>query len=64
VAGLRTTDTNPQQDLEPQVVTSASLAAAALAIMRRADGDGQEDLPALMDRALRMLWTYETATGR
>ena len=60
VAGLRTTDTNPQQDLEPQVVTSASLAAAALAIMRWADGDGQEDLPALMDIALCMLWTYDS----
>jgi hypothetical protein len=31
--------------------------------MRWVDGDGQEDLPALLDVALRMLWTHETSTG-
>ncbi len=63
VAGLRTADADLHQDLELQVATGASLAAAAAAIMRWADGDGQEDLPALMDAALRMLWTDETSTG-
>jgi AcrR family transcriptional regulator len=63
VAGLRTVGADPQQDLELQVATGASLAAAAAAIMRWADGDGQEDLPALMDSALRMLWTDDTSIG-
>jgi AcrR family transcriptional regulator len=63
VAGLRMAGADPQQELELQVATGASLAAAAAAIMRWADGGGQEDLPALMDAAFRMLCTDETATG-
>jgi AcrR family transcriptional regulator len=63
VAGLRAPGSGPQQDLELQVAVAASVAAATAAIMRWVDGDAQEDLPALLDVALRMLWTHETPIG-
>jgi AcrR family transcriptional regulator len=59
VEALRGQDPDPGWEFELWVATGACLAAAAAAIMRWAEGGGQEDLPGLMAGALRIITGQE-----
>ena len=55
VEALRGQNPDPGYEFELWVATGACLAAASVAIMRWAEGDGHEDLPSLMATALRIV---------